>query len=167
MRIPRIGFFAVLFGFALCIASVFARPAFAVEPIVGTWKLVSWVFEDVESHEQKQPFGQHPKGQLIFTPENRTMALITAMERRGGDSDADRAKSFMTMFAVAGKYRVDGSKYVLTVEIASSPALVGAVQSREFKIEGNRLTIVAAPMAVALMNDHMTRITAVYERVTQ
>jgi hypothetical protein len=150
--------------FVTCLAT---RPALAAEPLVGTWKMVSWTIEDLETKEQKQPFGPHPLGQLIFTPEMRTSAIFTAAGRQGGSSEADRARSFASMYAAAGKYRVEGSKYYLTVEIASNPAAVGAEQTRTFKIEGDRLTITTDPERSILMGNHMAQAIAVYERVTR
>lgn len=167
MKLRQIPTFAALFGAALFVASMLARPAFADNPLVGTWKLVSWVVEDLETKKLKQPFGQHPPGLLIFTPEMRFIVLFTAEGRTGGQTEADRSRNFMTSYATAGKYRVEGSKYFATVEVAQNPALVGTGLTRDFKIEGNRLTVLTAPEKSVLMNTHMAQVTAVYERVTQ
>jgi hypothetical protein len=160
--------FAALFGAALFVASLLAPPAFADEPLVGTWNMVSWVAEDLETKEQKQVFGQHPAGLAIFTAEKRILSLFTAEGRTSPVTDADRAKLFLAMYSIAGKYRVEGNKYFVTVAVAQNPAWVGTQLFREFKVEGNRLTVTSAPAPGGpLMGGHMMKATTVYERVTQ
>jgi hypothetical protein len=34
--------------------------------LLGTWKLVSWVSEDVETQERRALFGNRPTGYIIF-----------------------------------------------------------------------------------------------------
>jgi hypothetical protein len=38
------------------------------ETLVGTWKLVSCVLEDVETKEQKPVWGANPNGYIVMTP---------------------------------------------------------------------------------------------------
>ena len=167
MKSSQMAAFAAMFCAALFIAAMLARPAFADEPIVGTWKMVSWVDEDLETKGQKAVFGQHPGGLLIFTPEKHFFILLTAEGRKGGQSEADRARNFLSSFAVAGKYRVEGSKHFWMVEVSEYPALVGTEPTRDIMIEGNRLTFVSAPERIPWMDNHMARSTLVWERVTQ
>ena len=46
--------------------------------IVGTWKLVSVVYEDAQTKERTPVLGEHPRGYQIATPEGRWLALVTA-----------------------------------------------------------------------------------------
>ena len=62
----------------MLVTVLFAAPAFAADPIVGTWKLVSVVYEDVATKERTPVLGEHPKGIQIATPEGRWLALVTA-----------------------------------------------------------------------------------------
>jgi hypothetical protein len=39
--------------------------------IVGTWKLVSVVYEDAQTKERTPVLGEHPRGYQIATPEGR------------------------------------------------------------------------------------------------
>ena len=166
MNLRQMTLFAALLGAALFVSSMLTRPAFADEPLVGTWKLVSLVNDDLETKEQWHGFGQHPGGLLIFTPQKRFMVLQTAEERKGSQSEAERAKAFATMFAMAGTYRVEGSKYFVTVELSWDPTYVGMELARDFKIEGNRLTSIAAPRR-GTQTGRMMVATSVWERVTQ
>ncbi len=167
MKSRRMAAFAAMFGAAFCIAAMLARPALANDPIVGTWKLVSWIAEDLETKGQKAVFGQHPGGLLLFTPEKHFFILLTAEGRKGGQSEAERASNFLSSFAMAGKYRVEGSKHFWKVEVSEYPALVGTELTRDIMIEGNRLTFVSAPERIPWMDFHMARSTLIWERVTQ
>src|SRR5580765_6299718 len=43
----------------------------AKDKLIGTWKIVSAVMEDVETKEQKLVWGKHPNGYIILTPSGR------------------------------------------------------------------------------------------------
>ena len=52
------------------------------DKILGVWKLQTWetVFQD--TGERKALYGTSPPGFVIFTPEGRMMALLTAEGRK-------------------------------------------------------------------------------------
>ena len=158
--------FAAQFAVALSVILLSARTALAADPIVGTWKLVSMVSEDLDTKETKVILGEKPGGREIFTPEGRYIFLLTAEGRQATKTETDRATAFSTMFAQAGKYRVEGNKYILTVQLAKEPAVVGADVTYDVKIEGNRRTSIGPP-ARNPMNGHMTRAIVVWERESQ
>jgi len=115
------------------------------ESPVGTWKLVSCIFEDVQTKERTLPYGEHPKGYVILTPEGRLMAVITAAGRKPPRTVEDRDVAFRSAVAYSGRYRVDGNQFVTTVDIAWNEAWVGTDQVRFFRREGHRLCIESAP----------------------
>ena len=112
---------------------------------VGAWKLVSCIFEDVQTKERTLPYGEHPKGYAILTPEGRLMALITAEGRTVPHTGEDRDAAFRSAAAYSGRYRVDGNQFVTTVDIAWNEAWVGTDQVRFFRMEGDRLYIQTPP----------------------
>src|SRR5581483_5001364 len=61
--------------------------------IVGTWKLVSVVYEDAQTKERTPVLGEHPHGYQIATPEGRWIAVVTADGRPVPKTDEDRAKA--------------------------------------------------------------------------
>jgi hypothetical protein len=79
-------------------------PAQAAEKdrIVGTWKLVSVVYEDAQTRERTPVLGEHPRGYQIATPEGRWLALVTADGRPVPKTDEDRAKALRSMIAYSG-----------------------------------------------------------------
>lgn len=49
--------------------------------------------------------------------------------------------SLDTLVAYTGTYRVEGDKWITSVEVAWNPAWVGTEQSQSFKVEGDRLQV--------------------------
>jgi hypothetical protein len=138
---------AILIGLCLLVAAAPARADDAADRarIVGTWKLVSVVYEDQESKQQTPVYGEHPKGYQIATPDGRWLALVTAEGRTVPQTDADRAKALRTMIAYAGRYRVDGGKVVTKVEVAWNEAWVGGEQTRFIRFAGDDLLHIESP----------------------
>jgi len=90
--------------------------------IVGTWQLVSVVYEDQATKERTPVYGEHPKGIQIATSAGRWLALMTAENRPVPKTDADRAQALKTMIAYTGRYRVDNGKVITKVEAAWNEA---------------------------------------------
>jgi lipocalin-like protein len=135
----------------------------SVSSPVGTWKLASCVWEDVETKARTFPYGEHAKGYAILTPEGRLMALITAEGRKVPHTAEDRDVAFRSQAAYSGRYRVDGNKFVTTVDIAWNEAWVGTDQVRFFRLEGDRLHIETPPIP-NLDNGRMTRGILIWDR---
>jgi|SRR5579864_1690633 len=131
---------------------------------VGIWKLVSCIFEDVQTKERTLPYGEHPKGYAILTPEGRLMALITAEGRTAPSTAEDRDAAFRSAVAYSGQYRVDGNQFVTTVDIAWNEAWVGTDQLRLFKINGDRLHIESPPTPNLNRGGQMVRGLLTWER---
>jgi lipocalin-like protein len=131
---------------------------------VGTWKLVSCIFEDVQTKERTLPYGEHPKGYAILTPEGRLMALITAEGRTAPSTAEDRDAAFRSAVAYSGRYHVDGNQFVTTVDIAWNEGWVGTDQLRLFKINGDRLHIESPPTPNLNRGGQMVRGMLTWER---
>jgi hypothetical protein len=114
------------------------------EALIGIWKLVSWQVVG-EDRQPQSVFGLNPKGYLILTREGRSMALMTAENRKGGIGDAERAALHRSMLAYTGKYRIEGGDFVTTVDVSWNEAWNGTEQRRHFRIEDDRLFIDTAP----------------------
>ena len=61
------------------------------QKIVGTWTLVSVIYEDVATKERTPVYGEHPKGIQIATPQGRWLALVTAENRVVPKTEIGRA----------------------------------------------------------------------------
>ena len=113
--------------------------------LVGTWRLVSCVLEDVETKEQKPVWGMKPNGYIVITPEGRWVVIQTAEGRGAPQNDQDRIAAFKSLPAYSGKYRTEGNKVVIKVDIAADESWNGTEQVRYFTIDGDELHIEAAP----------------------
>ena len=132
--------------------------------IVGTWTLVSVVYEDIASKERTPVYGEHPKGVQIATPEGRWLALMTAEGRTIPKTDTDCAQALKSMIAYTGRYRVDNGQVITKVEAAWNEAWVGGEQVRNIRFEGDRLYIESPPMPHPNINDKTVRVIVVWQR---
>jgi hypothetical protein len=132
--------------------------------IVGTWALVSVVYEDIAAGERTPVYGEHPRGIQIATPEGRWLALMTAEGRAIPKTDADRAQALKSMIAYTGCYRVENGQVITKVEAAWNEAWVGGEQVRNIRFEGDRLYIESPPMPHPNINDKTVRVIVVWQR---
>ena len=132
--------------------------------IVGTWALISVVYEDVASKERTPVYGEHPRGIQIATPEGRWLALMTAEGRAIPQTDAARAQALKSMIAYTGRYRVENGQVITKVEAAWNEAWVGGEQVRNIRFEGDRLYIESPPMPHPNMYGKTVRVIVVWQR---
>ena len=134
--------------------------------LVGNWKLVSWDVE-VQATGEKQPaMGGKTSGWLIFTPEGRMMALLTADGRKPAKTTEERAALYSTMISNTGIYRIEGDKFIIKVDMSWNESWNGTEQVRFYKLEGDRLEVVSAwAKSVTLPGEPMVRGILRYERV--
>jgi hypothetical protein len=53
----------------------------AENPILGTWKLRSLVYEAIATGQRSTPYGDHPDGYLSYSPDGRMYAIGVAEDR--------------------------------------------------------------------------------------
>jgi hypothetical protein len=132
--------------------------------IVGTWALVSVVYEDVATKARTPVYGEHPRGIQIATPEGRWLALMTAEGRSIPKTDEDRVQALKTMIAYTGRYRVENGQVITKVEAAWNEAWVGGEQVRNIRFESDRLYIESPPMPHPNIDDKTVRVIVVWRR---
>lgn len=132
--------------------------------IVGTWKLVSVLYEDQATKERTPVYGEHPRGIQIATPEGRWLALMTADNRPVPKSDAERAAALTSMIAYTGRYRVDNGKVITKVEAAWNEAWVGGEQVRAIRFAEDRLYIESPPMPHPNIHNKTVRVIVEWQR---
>ena len=136
------------------------------ERIVGTWTLVSVVYEDQATKERTPVLGEHPRGRQIATADGRWLALVTAEGRKVPQTDEDRAKALRTMISYTGLFRVEDGKVITKVEAAWNEAWVGGEQTRFIRFEGDRLFIESPPMPHPNQNNKVVRVIVIWDRET-
>jgi hypothetical protein len=143
------------------------QPSFADDraQVHGAWRLVSYDVEVQATSETFPPMGKNPTGYVIFTPEARVWFVLTADGRKPGTTAEDKAALLDSLIAYTGTYRVEGDKWITSVEVAWNPAWVGTEQSRSFKVEGDRLKVLTPWRTMPNWPDKgMTRSIITFER---
>lgn len=129
---------------ALGLASGTSAAPGGQNPLVGSWKLVSWQVIGEEG-TPRDVFGTSPKGYLVLTAEGRIIVLTTAEARKGGMDDASRAALHKSMVAYSGRYRIDGNDFITTVDVSWNEDWNGTEQRRHYTLNGDKLVIETAP----------------------
>ena len=118
-------------------------------PLVGTWKLKSFVREITGTGERYNQLGEHPEGFLGYSIDGRMYTILVAGNRikpqEEAPTDEERVKLHKSMIAYAGTYTIEGGKVVHHVDISWNGARTGTDQVRFYKLEGDTLTIRTAP----------------------
>lgn len=113
--------------------------------LLGTWKLVSAVREEVPSGVRTELFGTEPVGYLNYGPDGRMMALIVRGDRKrpaGHPIAADEAVHlFRSSMSYAGRYEVRGDEVFHFVDVSVNEIWTGTEQQRFCKIDGDRLAL--------------------------
>jgi hypothetical protein len=114
-------------------------------PVLGTWKLKSWVRVVPATGERYNQAGEHPNGYISYSADGRMYAIMVFQNRikplAATPTDEERVKLHQTMLAYAGTYTVQGEKVTHHIDISWNQAWAGTDQLRFFKLDGNTLTI--------------------------
>jgi hypothetical protein len=114
----------------------------AAKKLHGVWRVTSFKAQIVGADTAPRDLlGSNPKGYLIFTPEGRMAAVISAADRKPPSTDADSLALTKSVIAYTGKYVVEGDKWVTKVDVSWNEILNAQDQVRFFKLEGERLTV--------------------------
>ena len=132
-------FFAAFLAAGLWAGSAAAQPAKSMrEQIVGTWK---FVIAEITTADGKKtlPFGDHPKGMLIFTADGRFAQIHVAGDvpkiasnNRMTATPEEYAAIMRRSLSVFGTWTVDEANKTVTYHIVSSsfPNWGGEAQTR-------------------------------------
>jgi hypothetical protein len=140
------------------------------ERMIGTWRLVTTVIEDLSTGEKTNPWGGDALGYINYGPDGR-MIVINA--RSGRDkpqgpvpTDAEAADLFKSMLAYAGTYTVDGDVVTHHVDISWNEAWTGTRQVRKARFDGNRVHLSADP-ALDVASGKMSVRTITWEKLAR
>ena len=115
-----------------------------IERLIGTWKLVSAVREEIPSGAKVNLFGDSPQGFLNYSREGRMIALITRGDRKaanGRPTPAEAEALYRSMLSYAGAYTVDGDVVTHDVDLSWNESFTGSKQKRHVAFEGSRLIL--------------------------
>src|SRR3954466_12787811 len=117
---------AGLFALAVSAAAAAAQPAALKDQIVGSW---DFVVAEVTAPDGKKPFpfGETPKGIIVFTPDGHFTQIHVASDvpkiasnNRLTGTPEEYATIMRRSISVFGTYTVDEAKKTVTFHIVSS-----------------------------------------------
>ncbi|NNM59469.1 MAG: lipocalin-like domain-containing protein [Legionellales bacterium] len=143
MRFLRISFVvAVVMSPSLVLAN---QASTQVNPICGTWKLLSVMDVDLGTHQAFQPYGRHPQGYLNYLPDGHMAVIMVSGDRLTPSKTTvtaqEAAKLYSQMTSYSGTYTLKSNQIIHHVEVAWNPRWTGSDQVRDYKIQGNHLTL--------------------------
>ena len=123
-------------------------------PQLGTWKLESYITEDITTGQKSTLLGLHPSGFLNYGSDCRMYAILVKEGREPPatlvPTDAQRIDLYSGFIAYAGTYRIEGDKVSHVVAASWNQSWTGTTQVRRFRIDGNHLYITTLPTKNAL-----------------
>ena len=154
-----------VFAVFLLLQPALAEEDAADRQLFGSWRLVSFQLKIIgEEGAPAEPFGSHPFGRIILTSEHHMMVFICKSDRNPPSNQAEAAALLSSMTAYTGKFRVEGDKFITTVDGAWNEFYKGTEQVRYFALDGNSLKIRTAEQASAILLGKKTVATLVWER---
>ncbi len=125
----------------------------ASNPLVGTWRLVSWENRSVGDGEVSHPLGKDAVGYIMYGPDGYMSVAIMRPDRARfaagdllGGTVEERARAAETYVSYCGRYEFRGDTVVHRVELSLFPDWVGIEQERLVEVEGDRLTLSTRPI---------------------
>jgi hypothetical protein len=104
-------------------------------------QLESLYFE-LKNGKKIHNFGEKPRGYVYFSPGGHAVSHFTASDRAKPNTEADMVAAYKTVYSLGGTYKVAGNTYTLKPETAHNENMVGTEFKREFKVDGNQLTVI-------------------------
>ena len=170
MRQPLLVAVFALFA-ALCGASAQTDPQGSeARRLQGTWKLLSYVGEEVSSGARTDVMGLHPAGYINYGPDGRMIVIIvgTARSKPAGPiaTPAEAEALLRSMLAYAGTYTVDTHAKTVThqIEVSWDESRTGGSFVRHYSLQGDRLTLIT-PASTDPASGRKTVRTLTWEKV--
>jgi lipocalin-like protein len=119
--------------------------------ILGTWKLISFVREEIPSGAKSNVMGAHPAGYINYGRDGRMIVIIVGSDRQkpvGPVATREEAEALIrSMLAYAGTYTVDSEAKTVThhVDVSWNQARTGESLVRTYQLDGDRLTLTTQP----------------------
>ena len=122
-------------------------------PLIGTWRLVSWENRSVVGGEVSYPLGEDAVGYIMYGQDGYMFVAImrpdrakfTAEDLFGGGVE-ERAQAAATYVSYCGRYEFRGDTVVHRVELSLFPNWIGVEQERLVEVAGDRLILSTRPI---------------------
>ena len=121
-------------------------------PLIGTWRLVSWENRSSDGRIS-YPVGKDAVGYIMYNPDGYMFVAIMRSDRVkffAGDllsgSTEEKARAAGTYVSYCGRYEFRGDTVIHHVELSLFPNWVGVEQERIVELMGNRLILSTRPI---------------------
>lgn len=119
------------------------------ERLIGTWKLVEGMNEDLATGEKTNVYKGMAVGFITYGADGRIMAIVVDSGRKkpaGSVVTGPEAEAlFRTMTAYAGSYTMKDGQIIHHVDASWNETWTGSDQIRNYKFDGDRLSLATAP----------------------
>ena len=133
--------------------------------LTGTYKLAA--FEaSIDGSDWRSLFGPSPRGYAVITP-SRFIAVLTGQDRKAGRTTEERAALFDSLCAYTGRYRLEGDKFITSVDTSWNEAWNGTDQLRTWALAGSRLILLTEPAPNPFNPSQTAVFRVVWEKATQ
>jgi Lipocalin-like domain len=149
--------------------SVQANPA---NSILGTWKVVSYIREEIPSGAKSDVMGTHPSGYINYGADGRMMVVIVGSDRKkpvGPVASPVEAEALIrSLIAYAGAYTIDSKAKTVThhIDVSWAESRTGESFVRTYNLDGDRLTLTTLPSNDPATGKQTMR-TLIFERLKQ
>jgi lipocalin-like protein len=124
----------------------------ASNPLIGTWKLISWENRSVDG-QISYPFGRDAVGYITYNQDGYMFVAISRPNREkfaAGDllrgSIEEKAQAADTYVSYCGRYEFRGDTVVHHVDLSLFPNWAGVEQERLVELRENRMTLSTHPI---------------------
>src|SRR5262245_33634419 len=124
----------------------------ANNPLIGTWRLVSWENRRPDGHVS-YPFGRNAVGYILYSPDGYVFVPLMPPDRarfavndRFQGTLAEDAQAARSYLSYCGRYEFKGDRVVHHVELSLFPNWVGGDQERFVTLTGDRLALSTPPL---------------------
>ncbi len=136
--------------------------------VLGTWKLVSVIREEVPSGVKTDLLGVNPEGFITYGADGRMMVIIVRGGRsKPGGNTATAAEAdalFRSVISYAGTYTISGNELTHHVDISWNQAWTGTKQVRIATFDGNRVSL-SAPVSPDPVDGKMSVRSLIWEKL--
>jgi hypothetical protein len=117
--------------------------------LIGTWRMLTWRREFVDTGEQIDAQGAGPVGFVSYGADGRVHAIVVKRDRPAPrslpPSSSEKLELFDSMLAYAGTYTLHDDHVVHHLDASWNEAWSGTDQIRFYKLDGSMLEIWGAP----------------------
>jgi len=113
--------------------------------LIGTWRQLSAVTEDIATGKQTSVFKQKPIGFVQFTSEGRvTLMTIDPVRKKPAGEVAtteEAAELYRTMIAYSGTFSISGNSVTYDLDITWNEHWTGSLQLRHWELRDGKLLV--------------------------